>query len=96
VAKMTKAQSVEFDKLYNITMSWGIDSNCTGLFRDFGENLEYLATCVLGDVVEILEYNGTYWELIDMIKVDSKTKSTLKRSVSHLMDNGFDTLNNVL
>lgn len=93
MAKMTKEQDVQFDKLYKETITWCDDDTCTGLFSCFGENLNNLATCVQdGEYLEILEFRKNYWSMITTLPINSKTKANLKKIVSHLMDKGFDTL----
>lgn len=92
VKKMTKEQSLKFDKLYETTLSWGDDSNCIGLFEPFGKNLEWLTTCVQGDNMEILDFDGSYYDLVTVLPINKTTKGKLKRIVEHLMYSSWDTL----
>ena len=64
-----------------------------GCLESWGGALENLGTCIQGDdYMEILRFNGNSFTLLDTIPLNSKTKSTLKKIVCHLMDKCFHTL----
>lgn len=95
---MTKQQSARFDKLYNDTINWGDEEEygiCTGMFEEFGENLEYLSTGIdsSSNTLGIYEFNGSFWDHITSLPINSTTKAIFKKIVCHLMSDGFDTLN---
>ena len=96
MAKLNKEQTVKFNKLYDVAVNWGEDNGpCTGLFAELAAgntNLNYFATEVVGDYLEILEYDGAYWESYGAIEIDSKAKGKLKKIVEHLIDKDFNTL----
>ena len=96
MAKLNKEQTAKFDKLYDVAVNWGEDNGpCTGLFAELtagNTNLNYFATEVVGDYLEILEYDGTYWDSHGAIEIDSKAKGKLKKIVEHLIDKDFNTL----
>ena len=90
---MTKSQNEKFNKLWETTLCWGDDSNCIGLYGEFGGNLERLATCTVDGSMEILEFDGANFDLYEVIPLNSTAKSKFKRVVSHLIDGGFETIN---
>ena len=96
MAKLNKEQTAKFNKLYETSVNWGEDNGpCTGLFVGLAPestNLTYFATEVVGDYLEILEYDGSYWESYGAIEIDPKAKGKLKKIVEHLIDKDFDTL----
>lgn len=96
---MTKDQSDKFNKMFETTINWGDNENCIGLFANLlpddveqeSHNLYYLTTCVQEDKnqIEILSYDGgCYYDLIGFIPLNSKTKSTLKKVVTELLNGG--------
>lgn len=95
MGKMTKEQTNKFNKLWEETLDWGDGDNCIGLFREFGSNLEPLATCTDEGNIEILAFNGSYYDEITSAPI-TKARSLMKKVVTHLMDNDFGTLNDIL
>ncbi|MGL5306464.1 MAG: hypothetical protein ACRC9Y_09980 [Aeromonas veronii] len=88
MAKMNKEQTTKFNKLFETTINWGDGENCVGLFEEFGGINDKLATCVDGDSIEILNFDGCYYQLMTHIpaKPKAKAKEALKKVVTHLMD----------
>ena len=93
MAKLNKEQTAKFNKLYDTVLNWGEGENCIGLFEVFGGNLDRLTTCVENGDMEILCFDGCYYDLYGTIPVNAKTKGLVKKIVEHLIDNDFDTLN---
>lgn len=95
MAKMTKEQTKKFNELFKTTITWGEGEICNGLFEEFGKLNQFLSTCIEGDSMEILEFDGSYYSLVGHIPLRSlsKAKTMLKKAVMHLADGGeFDTL----
>ena len=96
IQKINKEQTLKFNKLYEVAVNWGEDCGpCTGLFAELApesKNLNYFATEVVGDYLEILESDGPYWDSYGAIEIDSKAKGKLKKIVEHLIDKDFNTL----
>lgn len=102
MAKFTKEQNQKFNKLFETTIDWGENENCTGLFCDIlanyidheSHNLYYLTTCVqeAHSQIEVLEFDGCgYYDLLGYIPLGPKTKATLKNCVMCLIDGGSFT-----
>jgi len=87
MAKMTKEQTVQFNLSYNALMTWSAEEGaCNSPFYEFGETLEYLNIIVEEDQLTLLRddcFEGHF-------KLNSKTKSKLKKYVEFLMDHDFD------
>ena len=100
--RMTKEQTDKFNKLYDTTVTWGDmddQGTCTGLFADFGKNLEQLSTGVNeeDDVLELYLRDDTYSENnvgSIPLRPKAKAKAQFKKVVCYLMndDNNFDDL----
>ena len=97
MAKMNKEQIAKFNNLFETTLKWGNDSNCTGLFSKLltneieeTHNLYYLATCVQEEdnQIEILEFKGEYFDFVGYVPINSKTKIVMKNIVNCLLDGG--------
>lgn len=93
MAKMTAVQTKRFNQLFEDTLRWPEGETCTGLFEEFGGANEYLTTCVEDGYLQILVFQGNYWDFIHAIPLNSKTKSYMKKLVTHLIDNDFDSFN---
>lgn len=95
--KLNREQTKRFNHLYNEVMEWGEGDNCNGLFREFGDQLENLATCVEDGHIQILESNSAcgYHDYWMSIPINKKAKSNLKKVVEHLIDGDFHDLSSL-
>lgn len=90
MAKMNAEQTKKFNELFETAIGWGDDDNCIGLFDCFGGENEFLATCTEDGYMQLMSYNGGVFDVYHTIPINGKTKSYLKRLVSHLIDGSFD------
>lgn len=98
MARMTKEQSENFERLWAESIDWGNEDECgmcNGLFSEFGENLEMLSTGVHESTNTLeLYWCPSIYEVrgIGSVAMNSKGKAIFKKVVTHLMTNDFKSL----